>query len=152
VAPNHITITFVISDITTFLIQVCAPSPMKNVLYHISPGNWRGCLSASKHIAGRKTWFSRECIILSGHRDSLTRVQIFLGALIIQLISFIIFTCIFLRFVHRVRRFERDVWTLHHGCQWYNDWRALTVALGISCVGIIVRPLLYSNLVVRAYG
>lgn len=73
-------------------------------------------------------------------RDSLTRVQIFLGALIIQLISFIIFTYIFLRFVHRVRRFERDVWTLHHGCQWYNDWRSLAVALGISCVGIIVRP------------
>jgi len=65
--------------------------------------------------------------------------KIFLGALIIQLISFIIFTCIFLRFVHRVRRFERDVWTLHHGCRWYNDWRALTVALGISCVGIIIR-------------
>jgi hypothetical protein len=42
--------------------------------------------------------------------------------------------------VHRVRRFQRDAWTLHRGNQWYNDWRALAVALGISYIDIIVRP------------
>jgi hypothetical protein len=64
----------------------------------------------------------------------------FLGALIVQLISFLIFTLIFLRFMYRVHRFEQ-AWTLHCGRQWYNDWRALAVALSVSCVGIIVRPL-----------
>ena len=65
----------------------------------------------------------------------------FLGALIIQLISFFIFTCIFLRFVYRVYRLEHNAWTLHRGRRWYSDWRVLTVALGVSCIGIIVCPL-----------
>jgi hypothetical protein len=50
--------------------------------------------------------------------------------------------------MYRVRKFERDAWTLHRGNQWYNDWRALALALGISCIGILVRPLRYSSLVV----
>jgi RTA1 like protein len=63
---------------------------------------------------------------------------VFLGALVIQLISFMIFTATFLRFMHRVHKFEGDSWTLHGGKRWYNDWRVLAAALGVSCVGIIV--------------
>lgn len=67
--------------------------------------------------------------------------QIFLGALIIQLISFSIFTLIFLCFVYHVRKFEHEAWFLHRENRWYNDWRMLGIALGVSCVGIVVRPM-----------
>ncbi|KAF8261380.1 RTA1 like protein-domain-containing protein, partial [Lactarius quietus] len=100
VPANRITITFVISDITTFLIQ-----------------------------ARRIRSFS--CEKLGSH--------IFLGALIIQLISFLTFASIFLRFVYHVHKFEHETWLVHCENRWYNDWRMLGVALGVSCVGIIIR-------------
>ncbi|KAI0254690.1 RTA1 like protein-domain-containing protein [Lactifluus subvellereus] len=108
VSPKRITIIFVISDVTTFLIQALG-----------------GAISVGANtVRGEK---------LGSH--------VFLGALVIQLISFLIFTTIFLRFMRRVHKFERDAWTLHRGNQWYNDWRTLAAALGVSCVGIIIRSL-----------
>lgn len=68
----------------------------------------------------------------------------FLGALVAQLISFLIFTTVFLRFMRRVHKFEREAWTLHRENRWYNDWRTLAAALGVSCVGIIVCPMHHS--------
>jgi len=65
--------------------------------------------------------------------------EIFLGGLFIQVISFLVFTTVFLRFVYRVHKFERKAWMFHHGNRWYSDWRTLAVALGISCAGIIIR-------------
>jgi len=106
VSPSRITITFVISDITTFLIQATG-----------------GAVS----VAATTTKGEQ----LGSH--------IFLGALIIQLISFLIFTLIFLRFVYHVHKFEHEAWLLHRENRWYNDWRLLSVALGVSCVGIIIR-------------
>ncbi|KAI9448037.1 RTA1-like protein [Lactarius indigo] len=106
VPPSRITATFVISDITTFLIQATG-----------------GAVS----VGATTTKLQK----LGSH--------IFLGALIIQLISFLIFTLIFLRFVYRVHKFEPETWLLHRENRWYNDWRMLGVALGVSCVGIVIR-------------
>ncbi|KAH9977784.1 RTA1-like protein [Lactifluus volemus] len=105
ISPNRITITFVISDVTTFLIQVLG-----------------GAISVGAKTIKGETMGSR----------------IFLGALITQLISFLIFTAIFLRFMHHMRKFERDAWT-HRENKWHNDWRVLAGALGVSCIGIIIR-------------
>ncbi|KAH9045410.1 RTA1-like protein [Lactarius pseudohatsudake] len=106
IPSSRITVTFVMSDITTFLIQATG-----------------GAVSV-----GATTMKFQQ---LGSH--------IFLGALIIQLISFLIFTLIFLRFVYRVHKFEHEAWFLHRKNRWYNDWRMLGVALGVSCVGIIIR-------------
>ncbi|KAI0063778.1 RTA1-like protein [Artomyces pyxidatus] len=62
-----------------------------------------------------------------------------LAGLILQLSSFCIFTGIFFRFVLRLRRYNPDVWEQDQGKPWYNDLRALVVALALSCLGIIVR-------------
>ena len=62
VSPNRITITFVISDITTFLIQVGESGRFpvhKNNGLHQTPGNRRGCLCGCKYNERRKTWFPR---------------------------------------------------------------------------------------------
>jgi len=106
IPASRITITFVISDVTTFLIQATG-----------------GAVS----VSANKT----KAVLLGSH--------IFLGALIIQLTSFLIFTLIFLRFVYHVHKSEHEAWSLHRESRWYNDWRMLGVALGVSCVGIIIR-------------
>jgi hypothetical protein len=41
--------------------------------------------------------------------------------------------------VYRVHKFEHEAWLLHRENRWYNDWRMLGIALGVSCVGIIIR-------------
>lgn len=66
-------------------------------------------------------------------------VQIFLAGLIVQLISFITFTCLYIIFLYRVYTRKPDAWTMDESKPWYNDWRALGAALVISCIGIMVR-------------
>ncbi|KAA1466426.1 hypothetical protein DENSPDRAFT_925849 [Dentipellis sp. KUC8613] len=65
--------------------------------------------------------------------------HIFLAGLVLQLVSFLIYTAIFTTFTYRVRKYEPTVWAKDAGMRWYNDWRALAGALGLSCVGIIIR-------------
>lgn len=67
--------------------------------------------------------------------------NVFLAGLAIQLLSFLLFTVLFVVFVFRVRKYEPSVWRMDgkEGKVWYEDWRALTVAVGFSCVGILVR-------------
>ena len=43
--------------------------------------------------------------------------------------------------MYHVHKFEHEAWQLHRENRWYNDWRMLGVALGVSCVGIIVRSM-----------
>ena len=43
--------------------------------------------------------------------------------------------------MYHVYKFEHEAWQLHRENRWYNDWRMLGVALGVSCVGIIVRSM-----------
>lgn len=65
--------------------------------------------------------------------------NVFLAGLAIQLLSFLLFTCLFIVFVWRVRKFEREVWGMDGGREWWRDWRALAVAVAFSCVGILIR-------------
>ena len=58
-----------------------------------------------------------------------------------QLASFFFFTCVYLRFLYRMRKYENHIWTRDQGLKWYNDWRALAGAMFVSCVGILVRVL-----------
>ena len=64
--------------------------------------------------------------------------KIFLAGLVLQLVSFTLFTGIYLRFLYRVYTLERDTWECDKMGPWYRDWRALAAALALSCVGILV--------------
>jgi len=65
--------------------------------------------------------------------------HIFLAGLVIQLASFLTFSCIYARFLHRICTLKRDVWERDKGQPWYLDWRALAGAMFVSCIGILVR-------------
>ncbi|KAI0080969.1 RTA1-domain-containing protein [Panus rudis PR-1116 ss-1] len=65
--------------------------------------------------------------------------DIFLAGLILQLVSFALFTIIYLRFLYRVRKYEPYVWRKHSRLPFLQDWRSLAFALCISAVGVLVR-------------
>ena len=106
VPPTKIMIVFLISDITTFLIQAAGG----------------GVSIGATTIAGNKLGSN-----------------IFLAGLAIQLASFVLFTAVFVRFLWLVWRREPATWRKDAALSWWRDWRALAGALGVSCVGIIVR-------------
>ncbi|RDB22661.1 Protein RTA1 [Hypsizygus marmoreus] len=108
IAAQRITIAFVSSDITTFLIQAAG-----------------GALSASAN---------------SSHTNFVGS-RIFLAGLIIQLISFVIFTSLYIVFIYRVYTRKPHTWRRDQAKAWYNDWRTLGAVLFISCVGILIRSL-----------
>jgi len=66
--------------------------------------------------------------------------NVFLVGLALQLASFAIFTCMYLRFLFLVRRHRPEVWTRDGSFRlWYADWRTLACAFIVSCAGILVR-------------
>ncbi|KAF7432587.1 hypothetical protein PC9H_004529 [Pleurotus ostreatus] len=65
--------------------------------------------------------------------------NMFLGGLILQLISFIIFSLILFWFLFRVYTRRPDIWTIDSHKSWWNDWRTLTVAFTVTCIGILIR-------------
>ena len=56
----------------------------------------------------------------------------------LQLVSFTLFSGIYIRFLYRVYTLERNIWERDRVKLWYHDWRTLATALAISCVGILV--------------
>ncbi|PAV23663.1 RTA1-domain-containing [Pyrrhoderma noxium] len=78
--------------------------------------------------------------------------NIFLTGLILQLVSFIIFTIMYLRFLQLVYRNDRQVWNkdVNRKMPWYEDWRALAAAFFLSCILIIIRCTF--RVVEEAYG
>ncbi|THV08489.1 RTA1-like protein [Dendrothele bispora CBS 962.96] len=106
VAPRRITITFIASDITTFLIQAAG-----------------GAMSISAND---------QPLALAGSR-------VFLAGLALQLLSFLIFTCIFSLFIYRVHRHEHGTFSMDGNKVWYKDWRSLASIQLISCIGILIR-------------
>ncbi|KIJ63644.1 hypothetical protein HYDPIDRAFT_92368 [Hydnomerulius pinastri MD-312] len=114
---QRLTLTFVASDVTTFLIQAVGGGLMAEDNVSIA--------SAASHV--------------------------FLAGLVLQLASFAVFTFIFALFLWRVCKREPQVWArdrmhykthrtmLGRAMRWMNDWRLLAGALGISCVGILIR-------------
>ncbi|KAF8558767.1 RTA1-domain-containing protein [Imleria badia] len=110
--PTHVllpiqklTLVFVSSDVTTFLIQATG-----------------GGMSVSRTQTQQQT---------GSH--------IFLAGLVLQLVSFTLFSGIYIRFLYRVYTLEHDVWERDKAKPWYRDWRTLATALAISCIGILVR-------------
>ncbi|ESK96060.1 integral to membrane protein [Moniliophthora roreri MCA 2997] len=106
VSPRRITLSFIISDVSTFLIQAAG-----------------GASSVSAN----------------DDRMRLVGSRIFLAGLALQLLSFAIFTFIYLNFVHRVRKYELATWHMDQSKKWYNDWRSLAGAVFISCIGVLIR-------------
>ncbi|KAI6003842.1 RTA1-like protein [Pisolithus albus] len=92
---NRITRVFVISDISTFLIQAAG---------------------------GGSTISHNPNVALAGE-------HIFLAGLSLQLLSFLIFSVIYVRFLYKVYTLRPEIW---------KDWRALACALAISSIGILV--------------
>ncbi|KAF8897589.1 RTA1 like protein-domain-containing protein [Infundibulicybe gibba] len=107
VSPRRITIVFISSDITTFLIQA-AGDPYLFLQMH------RTVL-----------WPGPECVFLTG--------------LAVQLLSFSVFTGIYLVFLYRVYTREPIIWIKDQAGSWYADWRTLAAALALSCLGILIR-------------
>ncbi|KAI9574466.1 RTA1-domain-containing protein [Boletus coccyginus] len=110
--PTHVllpvqklTLVFVSSDITTFLIQV---------------------MGAGLTVSHNQTQQQ-----LGSH--------IFLAGLALQLVSFTLFSGIYIRFLYRVYTLEHNIWERDKGQPWSRDWRTLAAALAISCIGILVR-------------
>ncbi|KAJ7094591.1 RTA1-like protein [Mycena belliarum] len=106
VSPRRITIVFISSDITTFLVQA----------------------------AGGGVSISSNTIALAQ-----TGSRIFLAGLVLQLASFLTFTCIFLVFIRRVRTLEPTIWAIGASKKWHEDWRTLAGAMFFSFIGILIR-------------
>ncbi|KAJ1305511.1 hypothetical protein OPQ81_000518 [Rhizoctonia solani] len=64
--------------------------------------------------------------------------KVFLGGLIAQLISFLIYTLVFALFIHRVHKYRREEWE-HRPEGFKNHWLALVSMMVVSCVFIIIR-------------
>ncbi|CAE6458222.1 unnamed protein product [Rhizoctonia solani] len=64
--------------------------------------------------------------------------KVFLGGLIAQLISFLIYTVVFAVFIHRVHRYRKEEWE-HRPEGFKNHWLALVLMMAVSCVFIIIR-------------
>jgi hypothetical protein len=77
----------------------------------------------------------------SANNLSLAKVgsRLFLAGLALQLLSYLIFTGIFIRFLFLVHTHEPEVLKLDAVKAWYNDWRTLAAALIVSCIGILIR-------------
>ncbi|KIY64658.1 RTA1-like protein [Cylindrobasidium torrendii FP15055 ss-10] len=65
--------------------------------------------------------------------------KLFLVGLILQLISFAIFTIMFLRMLLLIRSRRTAVWGQDRREDRMNDWRVLAAGMTISCIGVLVR-------------
>lgn len=74
---------------------------------------------------------------------SIHPLQIFLIGLILQLVSFAAFFCIYLIFLYRVRKGSPRLWFRDARMKKprTSDWRSLALALFVSCIGVLVSPI-----------
>ncbi|KAF7292330.1 RTA1-domain-containing protein [Mycena chlorophos] len=121
VPPRRITIVFISSDITTFLIQAAGGS------VSIASNTPSVAINGSHVYCCFKVFF---CLI---------HAQIFLAGLVLQMASFLTFTSIFLVFMYRVRTREPAIWTMDKDKNWQKDWRTLAGAMSFSFLGILIR-------------
>ncbi|QRW21046.1 RTA1-like protein [Rhizoctonia solani] len=64
--------------------------------------------------------------------------KVFLGGLVAQLISFLVYTVVFALFIHRVYKYRREEWD-NRPQGFRNHWLALVWMMAISCLFIIIR-------------
>lgn len=125
IPPQRITVVFVASDISTFLVQAAG-----------------ALLAISKNLKLAKTGEHVSLPSPSGARVvALTRhTQIFLAGLALQLASFAVFVLLALRFLYRIRTIDPQVWAVDAAQPWHRDWRTLALVLIVSSIGILVSP------------
>ncbi|THH30536.1 hypothetical protein EUX98_g3661 [Antrodiella citrinella] len=70
---------------------------------------------------------------------ALTGSHIFLAGLALQLVSFVTFSILYVRFLFRMWKHEPEQWTRDSHLPWYRDWRSLAGAMVVSCIGILIR-------------
>ncbi|KAB5592102.1 Protein RTA1 [Ceratobasidium theobromae] len=76
----------------------------------------------------------------SNDLDRLTTGQnLFLAGLAMQMASFALFSALYIVFLVRVYRNAPEVWHHNPPVPWYQNWKTLAIALGLSCVGILIR-------------
>jgi len=80
-----------------------------------------------------------EALALELKGKHLIKIQIFLGGLVAQLLSFVSFWCIYIVFLYRIYNYSPEIWTMDKAKPWYNSWRTLATVLFISCIGILIR-------------
>lgn len=103
----------------------------------------RNCVLGSKQYQDKQIGFECMFPLFSSskpHRLINEITQIVLAGLLLQLLSFLLFTLIYLRFIYRVKTLRPEVWRRDavSNALWYRDWRALAFALFVSCVGNLV--------------
>ncbi|KAH7323320.1 RTA1 like protein-domain-containing protein [Rhizoctonia solani] len=64
--------------------------------------------------------------------------KVFLGGLIAQLISFLIYSVVFALFIQRVHKYRNEEWN-HRPQGFKNHWLALVSMMVVSCIFIIIR-------------
>jgi len=62
--------------------------------------------------------------------------HVFVAGLALQLLSFFLFTLMYLRFLWRMRKYMPELWNTG---KWYQGWKLLAIFLVISCGGILIR-------------
>ncbi|KAG9036409.1 hypothetical protein FRB95_008950 [Tulasnella sp. JGI-2019a] len=81
--------------------------------------------------------------LLSSHTTSMQNLgrHLFLIGLILQLVSFALFTLLCLVWMYKVRKEAQSIWLRDAlaGKPWHQDWRAFAGAILVSCTGILVR-------------
>ncbi|KAH9912262.1 RTA1-like protein, partial [Epithele typhae] len=124
ISPERITVVFVVSDISTFLVQAAGAG-----------------LSISKDQKLSKTGEHVSTLVVFAFESARSTlcVQIFLAGLVLQLASFFLFMLVVLRFLCRVRKMEPSTWAMDAALPWHRDWRTLAGVLIVSSVGILVR-------------
>ncbi|KAI0342093.1 RTA1-domain-containing protein [Trametopsis cervina] len=83
--------------------------------------------------------------ISASARENVSMAQlgshVFFAGLILQLISFSLFTVMLIVFLLRMRTKERATWSrdADYGLPWHKDWRSFAFAMFFSCIGVLVR-------------
>ncbi|KAG9006490.1 hypothetical protein FRB94_014354 [Tulasnella sp. JGI-2019a] len=81
--------------------------------------------------------------LLSSHTTTMENLgrHLFLIGLVLQLVSFGIFTLLCLIWMYKVHKHAQSIWLRDElaGKSWRQDWRAFASAILVSCAGILVR-------------
>ncbi|KAF8732544.1 ARM repeat-containing protein, partial [Rhizoctonia solani] len=106
------------------------------VISDVGDGWWIDCNSKSQHTEPREQGELK--LIRDVESHGLTVMQVFLGGLVAQLISFLVYTVVFALFIHRVYKYRREEWD-NRPQGFRNHWLALVWMMAISCLFIIIR-------------
>ncbi|KAK7681661.1 hypothetical protein QCA50_015395 [Cerrena zonata] len=78
--------------------------------------------------------------------------KVFLVGLILQAISFVFFTIMYIHFLINVKKHESRIWNRDAGNGMLKDWRGLAGALFASCVFILIRSVYRIAELSQGYG